>query len=231
MAASRRVLGVQAMSAIACCAVTQGAVLTDRSSFSGIAHTLNTFEFLPDGTPLIIPEGQSFGIGPDFTGYGFVPVEAALIAMNPSLPEAEQAIAASSSPDNIVFLSGGGLRPGFSFVHNPLEIHSVGISVTRHLDLVEGPLIAQILGPGNVLIEEVVFEGDLIDGQFGPIQYGWLGFTSATPIQSLRLIHFDLDNDWQAYDDLMFSTEMIPAPGGVVVLMGAGGLSGLRRRR
>ena len=80
------------------------------------------------------------------------------------------------------------------------------------------------------LLEEVEYDSLFLQGQVGDIDFGFIGITSSQPI--IRFVFDFTNNDDIAiqYDDLIFSTEVVPAPTTGAQLLLAG-LALARRRR
>ena len=211
------------------------APIFNRSAFDGVSHTLIDFETRGDGTPYDLPEDTGDTLDPgQYIDSGFVVIADGVVA-NVDDGDFENALSQVGSLQHSVFLMGGsGDEVGFKFARH--DIHSVGISIVRNADFISGgPLVLRAYtqaGPGQpvTLLEEIAYDSRFIQGGVGVFDFGFIGITSDQPIVNFFFDFAQSDDLAIHYDDFIFSTEMVPAPGAAIVLLGAG-CAALRRRR
>lgn len=217
--------------AAACTAIAPAAsahaafIIDDRSFFEGIDHTLIDFETEADGTPIALEfNGIVLLTGTEYSSLG---VRFAT--------DSPIAIVKSGSPsDRDALRIGGSLDNAFAFGtltrNTPFEIlfdtpvHAAGFFALTVVTLTAPEFEA--FGVSGQSLGTFGLFGDLIDGQVDFVRYGYIGIASDEAIARIALSNGEIG--W-GIDDLRFSA--VPAPGGVIVLVGGVGLLGVRRRR
>jgi hypothetical protein len=200
-------------------------IITDSDFFSGTTYMTITFETDGMGNKLNIPEGQSQPMPSDeYAHYGFT-FEPDISWVNDVGPAFDEAQAIGGSPeigipagpdDFIINMSFPTRAFGFWVINNPVPEDEPFPYLTL-----------QAYGEDG-LIEEVIFEGDAIDGiiddgsEYGFAEYGFLGIASDQFITSIHVTKGAtmLDN---------FTYSPIPEPA-TVILLGLGFLALLRKR-
>ena len=200
-------------------------VILDPNFFSDKTHIVITFETDGMGNKLKIAEGQAQLMPADeYAHYGFT-FEPDISWVNDSGSTFDEAQAIGGSPeigipdgpdDFIINMSFPTRAFGFWVINNPVSEDEPFPYLTLQAYGADG------------LIEEVIFEGDAIDGiiddgsEYGFAEYGFLGIASDQFITSIHVTKGAtvLDN---------FTYSPIPEPA-TVILLGLGFLAILRKR-
>jgi hypothetical protein len=219
--------------ALATCApaLAQGQILSDASLFERIPHTLIDFETDRDGAPLSLPNGGFVAINPgEYSATALYIFQSPGIA-NPLHPDVDSVLQQAASSRNVLFLreplTSGGPASGFGWnVNRPVRAWGVFVMIDATRDLPRPVFnVYQDDGVDSVLLDSFTFEGDLVDGRIGDIEYGYVGYTSDIPFAAVTIDNFTVP----FFDDLRFSAIPAPGAGALFGLAGAGAL--LRRRR
>ena len=194
-------------------------VILDSDFFSGTTYMIITFETDGMGNKLNLAQGQSQSMPPDeYAHYGFT-FEPGISWVNDGGPAFDEAQAIGGSPEIGIHSEVDDFTINFSF-----PVRAFGFWVINNPDPVDGPypyLTLQAYGDDG-LIEEVIFEGEAIDGVIEDrAEYGFLGIASDQFITSIHVTKGAamLDN---------FTYSPIPEPA-TVVLLGLGCLALLRK--
>ncbi|MGB2866342.1 MAG: PEP-CTERM sorting domain-containing protein [Sedimentisphaerales bacterium] len=194
-------------------------VILDSDFFSGTTYMFITFETDGMGNKLNLAQGQSQSMPPDeYAHYGFT-FEPGISWVNDGGPAFDEAQAIGGSPEIGIHSEVDDFTINFSF-----PVRAFGFWVINNPDPVDGPypyLTLQAYGDDG-LIEEVIFEGEAIDGVIEDrAEYGFLGIASDQFITSIHVTKGAamLDN---------FTYSPIPEPA-TVVLLGLGCLALLRK--
>lgn len=196
-------------------------VILDSDFFSGTTHMFITFETDGMGNKLNLQEGQSQSMPSDeYAHYGFT-FEPGISWVNDGSPAGDEAQAIGGSLEiGIPGVDDDDFTINFSF-----PVRAFGFWVINNPDAEDEPysyLTLQAYGADG-LIEEVIFEGDAIDGVIGnEAEYGFLGIASDQFITSIHVTKGAtmLDN---------FTFSPIPEPATFLIL-GLGCLALLRKR-
>jgi len=201
--------------------------ILDDDFFSGIPHTLVTFETDGSGNPVVLDEGGHRDLPDDeyaalgFTfdldwGLPFMTLE----WVNDGSPDFDAAQAIGGSPENLITRNGL-YENGFSIVFSvPVRAFGLWVVMNNTYPNVPSPTF-EAYGDGG-LIETVLFEGPAIDGSIGIADYGFLGIVAEENIS-----HFHIATVVTGYDNFMFSP--VPEPA-TISLVAIGALVMLRRR-
>jgi hypothetical protein len=195
-------------------------VILDPNFFSGTTHMVITFETDGMGNKLKIAEGQAKSMPADeYAHYGFT-FEPDISWVNDAGSAFDEAQAIGGSPE--IGIPGG---PDDFTINLSFPVRAFGFWVINNPIAEDEPfpyLTLQAYGEDG-LIEEVIFEGDAIDGITGSsAEYGFLGIASDQFITSVHVTKGAtmLDN---------FTYSPIPEPA-TVILLGLGCLVLLRKR-
>jgi len=204
-------------------AIAGGRVLDDASFFDRVPHTLIDFETRQDGTPLEIPEGEVLSMANDAYNTLGVLIFGAPAWINFTSDDLEAIQEQHASPKNSLALFA--VSPGDAVGMNLRpDTRSWGIFITLDVS-VERPRPTFHFGRSGEVFQTVVFEGDLVQGRLGDIEYGFLGWTDDTPFSAVLFENYTRP----AFDDLRFSAIPAPGAGAAFALLGLGALT--RRRR
>ncbi|MFG0275577.1 MAG: hypothetical protein ACF8QF_11010 [Phycisphaerales bacterium] len=207
-----------------------GRILSDASLFERIPHTLIDFESVRNGEPAPLDEGQSRSINAgEYSATGLY------IFWEPQLgnslhPDVDSVQAQAASPNNVLFITHSantGAASGFGWnVNRPVRAWGVFVMIDATRDLPRPVFnVYQDDGVDSVLLDSFTFEGDLVDGRIGDIEYGYVGYTSDIPFAAVTIDNFTVP----FFDDLRFSAIPTPGAGAAFALLGLGALA--RRRR
>jgi len=214
------------LTALVVCAPARagGFIISDPAFFDAIPHTLIDFETRQDGTPLEIPEGDALSMANDAYNTLGVLIFGRPAWVNFTSDDIEAIQEQHASPKNslALFAVSPGDFVGLDFVPN---IRSWGLFITLDVSVERPRPRFEILDPLGEFVTDISFEGDLVQGRVGDIEYGFVGYTSDEPFGTILFENYTRP----AFDDLRFSA--IPAPGGgaAFALLGLGALT--RRRR
>lgn len=230
-----RICSASIVVTIVLCSSAHASPVFSRSAFEGVPTTYVDFETRGDGTPFNLNEGEVAPLDRNQFGHLGFAVDAPdpLIGNDPD-PTVEAVLSLVGSLEHAIFLMGGsGSEVGFAFAG--FQIRSVGISVIRNTSFLTGDLVALIYtqaGPGQPvsILEHAVYDSSFLQGQSGNIDYGFIGFTTDQPIIGFVFDFANQDDNYILYDDLVFSTQTVPAPScGLVISLGV--LARSRRKR
>jgi len=195
-------------------------IITDSDFFSGTTHMVITFETDGMGNKLNIAEGQVQSMPSDeYAHYGFT-FEPDICWVNDAGRAFDEAQVIGGSPE--IGIPDG---PDDFTINLSFPVRAFGFWVINNPVSEDEPypyLTLQAYGDDG-LIEEVIFEGDAIDGVTGGrAEYGFLGIASDKFITSIHVTKGAamLDN---------FTYSPIPEPA-TFLLLGLGCLSLLRKR-
>jgi len=202
-----------------------GMVITDPTFFDAIPHTLIDFETRHDGTPVDLPEGSilSMNFG-EFSTLG-VAIFGDPNWVNFTSDDLETVQGTYTTLDNSLAMLpvSPGSPVGIAFLKS-FPVRSFGIFVM--MDVSEPrPRPTFHFSRNEMVFETLVFEGDLVQGRIGDIEFGFVGFMDDEPFAAVLLENFTRP----AFDDLRFSAFPAPGAGAAFGLLALG--AGLRRRR
>jgi len=200
-----------------------GMVITDPTFFDAIPHTLIDFETRHDGTPVDLPEGSilSMNFG-EFSTLG-VAIFGDPNWVNFTSDDLETVQGTYATLDNSLAM--GAVSPGSPVGLNLFpRVRSFGVFIMMD---VSTPTLRPIfhISRDETVIQSIVFEGDLVQGRVGDIEFGFLGFFDEEPFGAILMENFTRP----AFDDLRFSAFPAPGAGAAFGLLALG--AGLRRRR
>jgi hypothetical protein len=196
-------------------------VITDSDFFSGTTHMVITFETDGLGNKLNIAEGQAQSMPVDeYAHYGFT-FEPDISWINDAGSAFDEAQVIGGSPEIGI---PAGDEDDF-IINMSFPTRAFGFWVINNPDALFEPysyLTLQAYGDDG-LIEEVTFEGYVIDGVIaGNVEYGFLGIASEKFITSIHVT-----KGATMLDNFMYSP--IPEPATFLIL-GLGCLTLLRKR-
>jgi len=213
------------LTALAVCAPARagGFIISDPAFFDAIPHTLIDFETRQDGTPVIVDEGKATSMANDAYNTLGVLIFGAPAWVNFTSDDIEAIQEQHASPKNslALFAVSPGDPVGIGFVP---PVRSWGLFITMDVS-VERPRPVFNVFSGDTFRTSITFEGDLVQGRLGDIEYGFVGYTSDEPFDAIVMENFTRP----AYDDLRFSAIPAPGAGAAFALLGLGALT--RRRR
>lgn len=207
-------------------ALADGFVVSDRAFFDAIPHTLIDFETRHDGTPIVVPEGENIPM--NFGEYSTLGV--AIFGdpnwANFTSDDLETIQAGHATPHNslAMFPVSPGDPVGFAFLKS-FPVRSFGIFVMMDVSVPTARPTFHI-SRDETVIETIVFEGDLVQGRIGDIEFGFVGYTDDEPFAAVLLENFTRP----VFDDLHFSAVPAPGAGAAFGLLGLGALTRRRRR-
>lgn len=221
MAAHRNTL--RALSALAVTAMAGSALaapITDRSYFDGLSPTVIDFETNGSGGALSLIQGEVQTLNAnEYAGLGVrFSQDIAWVNDGNSLFDAAQTVAGTP-----VVSIPSSLFNSFDLLFDS-PVHAFGLFVANNnAEDQTGPSFTAYDADGMV-IETVTWGSAFIEGGFLSVDYGFMGI-SAPGAQIARV---SISKQAAILDDLTFA--VIPAPGAMGLLAGAG-LFGARRRR
>ena len=197
-------------------------VILDSDFFSGTTHMVITFETDGMGNKLKIAEGQTQSMPFDeYAHYGFT-FEPDISWVNSESFALDEAQAIGGSPE--IGVSTGD-ENDFT-INLSFPVRAFGFWVINNPGPEDEPypsLTLEAYGADGLLIEEVTFDGDAIDGVIGSgAEYGFLGIASDQFITSIHVT-----NGAAILDNFTYSP--IPEPA-TVILLGLGCLALFRKR-
>ncbi len=186
--------------------------ISDASFFSGMPHTLITFDVDGAGTPLnIIQGGRLLMPQMEYASQG-IQFSPSVYWVNDSGSSFDQAQAIGGS---LPIAIPSGLIGDFSITFL-VPTHAFGFWVVNNNTAPHLPVFTALDLNGNV-IESVTFQAPFIDGTIGVADYGFMGIVSDTQIGSVRIT-----KDAAIFDNLRFS--IVPEPGAMALLLVAAAL-------
>lgn len=195
-------------------------VILDPNFFSGTTHIVITFETDGLGNKLNLAEGQSKSMPADeyyYYGFTFEPDISWINGSGAAIDEAQViggspkiGVPGADDDDFIINMSFPTRAFGFWVINDPTAENE------------QFPYLTLQAYGDDGLIEEVTFEGEVIDGAIENVEYGFLGIASEKFITSIHVTKGAtmLDN---------FTYSPIPEPA-TVILLGLGLLAILRKR-
>ncbi len=194
----------------------QAGIILEADFFSGIPHTLVTFETDGNGNPVILSNGDSRPMPFDeyaALGFTFNPV---IEWVNDAGEGFDAAQAIGGSPE----ISVPSATKDDYFINFSVPVRAFGFWTVNNNTVGITPVF-EAYG-ANGLIETVSFEGDAIDGTIGRADYGFLGIVADEYITGIHTT-----KEATIFDNFMFSS--VPEPA-TLLLLGLGVLM-LRRRK
>ena len=204
-----------------------GFVIGEKSFFDFVPHTLIDFETRADGTD------PFFGAGPteivhmpetEYAPFGFQFSEASDVGWIKVHRDGVQDVLASGGSPEIFAGVGSGDEAVIEFL---VPVRAFGLfALSERLAFFPFPPPSglRVFDTEGNLLDEFLLEGDLLDGQIGFFEFGFMGYASDVDIGRVEVVR----NTVFGIDDLFFSA--VPAPGGAAV-MALGALGAGRRRQ
>jgi len=156
-------------------------VIDSADYFTSLTHTLLTFETDGAGEPVVLYQGQSAPMpGDEYRDQGIV-FTPAVEWVNDAGDTFDDAQAIGGSPEIGIPLGDSDdffasfTTPTLSFGCWVINIHSFAVPVFTAYDA------------GGRVIEQVTFEGNLVDGSIWGAEYGFMGIASPIPIARVRI--------------------------------------------
>jgi hypothetical protein len=190
-------------------------IILDADFFSGIPHTLVTFEADGSGNPVNLYNGETRPMPFDeyaTLGFTFNPE---IIWVNDKGVNFDAAQAIGGSPENSISAWNNNF-----FINFSVPVQVFGFWVVNNNKARVTPVF-EAYG-ANGLIETVRFEGAAIDGTIGIADYGFLGIVADEGITGIHTT-----KEATIFDNFMFSA--IPEPA-TILLLALGSLFLTRRR-
>lgn len=221
MAAHRNAL--RALSAVAVTAMAGSALaapITDRSFFDDLSPTVIDFETDGSGAGMNLIQGQIQTLpANEYSSLG-VRFNQNIAWVNDGNAQFDAAQILAATP--VVSIPSSQFNSFSVLFDVPVEAFGMFVANNRAADQV-GPSFTAYDADGMV-IETVTWGNEFIEGGFSLVDYGFMGISSP----GVLIARVEISKQAAILDDLTFA--VIPAPGAMGVLAGAG-LIGARRRR